>query len=71
MDNQELNLEQMEQVSGGKAVAGGVKNKPALKTGPLETGPLGTGPLKTGPLKTGPLKDGRLKTGPLKTDLLG
>ena len=66
MDNQELNLEQMEQVSGGKAVAGGVKNKPALKTGPLETGPLGTGPLKTGPLK-----DGRLKTGPLKTDLLG
>ncbi len=33
MDNQELNLEQMEQVSGGKAVAGGVKNKPAPKAG--------------------------------------
>ena len=32
-ETKELNVEQMENVSGGRAVAGGVKNKPAPKAG--------------------------------------
>ena len=33
MDNKELNMEEMETVSGGKVAAGGMKNKPEAKAG--------------------------------------